>query len=290
MAGDAGASSSASCARRAPRRRSERARARVLRRRRTRTRRAVHRDGAPRGRGPRAHPRDARPARGDDAVEYILQACEAIAEAHALGIVHRDIKPANLFLAAAARRHAAVKVLDFGISKATNRRRRTRQPDADHDAHGLAHATCRPSRSGRRKVVDARADIWSLGVVLYELLAAPSRSEATTVTEVCAAVLEELPRRRYRDLRPEVPPISSPSVARCHRQGPDERYARRRASSPMRSYRSPPHTPSSRRSALRRPSAPCSERPAQANRAARECPSRRSRRSSRRGARPWRIP
>src|SRR5437660_11437119 len=55
----------------------------------------------------------------DEAVDYVLQACEAIAEAHALGMVHRDLKPSNLFLTRRADGSPLVKVLDFGISKTT---------------------------------------------------------------------------------------------------------------------------------------------------------------------------
>src|SRR5882724_9382419 len=103
----------------------------------------------------------------EDAIDYLLQACEAIAEAHARGIVHRDLKPANLFLARRADGSALIKVLDFGISKAL-------LPDG---AEPLASLTATQSLLGspnymspeqvrKPKSVDARTDIWSLGVIL----------------------------------------------------------------------------------------------------------------------------
>ncbi len=62
----------------------------------------------------------------DEALDFVLQACEAIAEAHALGIVHRDLKPANLFCAHRSDGRSCIKVLDFGISKMASRGRRRR--------------------------------------------------------------------------------------------------------------------------------------------------------------------
>jgi eukaryotic-like serine/threonine-protein kinase len=102
------------------------------------------------------------------AVECVLQACEALAEAHALGIVHRDLKPANLFLTEAVDGSACVKLLDFGISRMASR-------------HGLSALTdpgtvlgtpsyMAPEQMEATDGVDARSDIWALGAILYELL------------------------------------------------------------------------------------------------------------------------
>ena len=92
----------------------------------------------------------------EQAVDFVLQACEAIAEAHALGIVHRDLKPANLFCVAAPDGLLSIKVLDFGISKVRPPAGARGGHDAHERDHGLARSTCRPSRCGRRKDVDAR--------------------------------------------------------------------------------------------------------------------------------------
>ncbi len=103
-----------------------------------------------------------------DAVDFILQACEALAEAHARGIIHRDLKPENLFL---TRRHGQpwVKVLDFGISKVTGDARREGVKITTRDTMG-SPAYMSPEQMRSTGDVDARSDIWSLGVILYELL------------------------------------------------------------------------------------------------------------------------
>ena len=143
-----------------------------------------------------------------ETVDYVLEACEAVAEAHALGIVHRDLKPANLFLATRPSGKPLVKVLDFGISKA---------PASATDA-GLTTTSSvvgsplymSPEQMTSAKSVDARSDVWSLGVVLYELLTAghpfPAESVPALVIAVVrseAAVPSRSPRRRAaRSSRP----------------------------------------------------------------------------------------
>lgn len=102
-----------------------------------------------------------------EAVDYILQACSGMAEAHAHGIVHRDLKPPNLFCSVNDG-DAKVKVLDFGISKVL----------LEGENKGVTHTTTTfgtptymsPEQIQSAKNVDSRADIWSLGVILYELL------------------------------------------------------------------------------------------------------------------------
>ena len=102
-----------------------------------------------------------------EAVDYMLQACEAMADAHAHGIVHRDLKPSNLFLADQPGSAPMVKVLDFGISKLAG------DVNAAVTQTQSAFGTplyMSPEQVRSVKSVDARADIWSLGVILYELL------------------------------------------------------------------------------------------------------------------------
>jgi len=104
------------------------------------------------------------------AVELVLQACEALAEAHVLGIFHRDLKPSNLFCVQRSDGLMAVKLLDFGISKITRSSTET-DPRLTSTAITLGtplYMSPEQMRSGR--LADERSDIWSLGVILYELL------------------------------------------------------------------------------------------------------------------------
>ncbi len=132
---------------------------------------------------------DARgPLPPDLAVDYLLQACNAMAEAHSLGIVHRDLKPSNLFLCGGER--GVVKILDFGISKVEN----------DKDNRVTATQTVvgtplymSPEQIRSSKNVDSRTDIWSLGIILYELLAGKTPFEGSTMAAGAAICIDDPP-------------------------------------------------------------------------------------------------
>jgi len=134
------------------------------------------------------------------AVDYLLQACEAVAEAHRAGVVHRDLKPENLFLAEFPDGRRAIKVLDFGISKATGAwvkpvaRTLTNPSSGMGSPHYMA-----PEQMTAARDVDARADIWALGAILHQLVTGHLAFDGDSLPAVCAAVLQSdpIPVRQY---------------------------------------------------------------------------------------------
>jgi len=130
-----------------------------------------------------------------DAVDYLLQATEAVAEGHLRGIVHRDLKPSNLFLTQRADGSPLVKVLDFGIAKAL-------EFDAAVDATLTRSNDLRlgspaymsPEQLQRPHDVDARADLWALGVTLYELVCGRLPFDGRTPIELVVGITKEAPR------------------------------------------------------------------------------------------------
>ena len=142
-----------------------------------------------------------------EAVEYVIQACEGVGEAHARGIVHRDLKPENLFLVDHHGGWKQVKVLDFGISKAAltgNASSVDMSVNATSVIMGSPYYMS-PEQLRSTKNVDHRADVWSLGVVLFELLTGTTPFDETLeFTELVAEILES-PHRRLREFRPDAP-------------------------------------------------------------------------------------
>jgi serine/threonine-protein kinase len=155
-----------------------------------------------------------------EAVEYVLQACEALAEAHALGIVHRDIKPANLFLIRRANGSPCIKVLDFGISKLGSATDATITLDTTALGTPLYMS---PEQIRSAHEVDARADIWSLGVVLYQLLTGSPPFETTTVPKLFYQVIEK-PHRPLREVASHVPVKLEEVINKCLEKDPNKRF------------------------------------------------------------------
>jgi serine/threonine protein kinase len=156
-----------------------------------------------------------------DALGYVLQACEAIAEAHALGIVHRDLKPDNLFLAIRPGGRVAVKVLDFGISKVVLDDDRTSLTSTGASLGTPLYMAPEQMRSSRD--VDARADVWALGVILYELLTGRPPFLSQSVTELAIVVASD-PAQSPRLLRPDLPEGLESVILRCLEKAPGARY------------------------------------------------------------------
>jgi serine/threonine protein kinase len=140
----------------------------------------------------------------EEAVGYVLEACEALAEAHTNGIVHRDLKPANLFLESRADGTRRVKVLDFGVSKSL----------LDVGAAGQGALTktsslvgsplyMSPEQLDSARDVDGRADVWALGIVLHELIAGATPFTGDTIPQLVAAVLHDQPIA-LSSVRPDV--------------------------------------------------------------------------------------
>jgi serine/threonine protein kinase len=162
------------------------------------------------------------PMSGERAVDYVLQTCEAVAEAHSVGVIHRDLKPENLFLTHQPDGSELLKVIDFGISKrlnATESRSFTLQGQSLGSPQYMA-----PEQMSSPDKVDARADVWSLGVVLFELLTGQVPFSGETIPVACVKVLCDAPSS-LRDLRPDLPSELEAVVLRCLRKHPDERYA-----------------------------------------------------------------
>ena len=153
-----------------------------------------------------------------DAVDYVLQALQGLAHAHALGIVHRDLKPSNLFLAHQPDGTAIVKILDFGIAKVDKVTRATQQGQAVGSPTYMS-----PEHIRNDKLIDQRTDVWAMGVVLYEFLTGKPPIEEEGVGETLAAVLSRKPPPPSV-IRPEIPPGLDAAIMRCLEHDVAERW------------------------------------------------------------------
>jgi serine/threonine protein kinase len=156
-----------------------------------------------------------------DAVAYVLQACEAVAEAHASGIVHRDLKPENLFLTRSVHGRPLVKVLDFGIAKTSGG---DLQLSLTRTATIVGSPLYMPPEQLRSaKHVDVRADIWALGAVLFELVTGRPPFVAESFSELCLKVATD-PTPTPSSVRADVPTSLDAVVVRCLEKDPAKRF------------------------------------------------------------------
>ncbi len=151
-----------------------------------------------------------------DAADYVIQACEALAQAHRLGIIHRDLKPSNLFVTKRADGTPLLKVLDFGLSKllegdfgAAPENSLTKTEMVVGSPHYMS-----PEHVRSLKHVDARTDVWALGVLLFQLLTNRRPFEGDSLPAVFARIVAD-PPDSLRGLREDVPPPLENIVMRC---------------------------------------------------------------------------
>jgi serine/threonine protein kinase len=159
------------------------------------------------------------------AVQYLLQVCEALKEAHAMGVIHRDLKPSNLFVVDRSDGQPLLKVLDFGISKlVTTQLGPSPQPTLTlPDAVLGSPLYMSPEQIRGIKGLDARTDIWSLGVIAYELLTRHRPFQAPTLAAALVAIATEEPARPSA-LVPDLPAGLEAVVLRCLAKDPSARF------------------------------------------------------------------
>ncbi len=156
----------------------------------------------------------------DDAVDYVLQACAALAEAHAAGIIHRDLKPANLFLTERQDTARVVKVVDFGISKVTTAAAGGKMTSTQDLMGSPLYMS--PEQLSLSHDIDGRSDIWSLGIILYELIAGHPPFQDAGLPQLCTAVLvRPAPPIERADLDAGLAAV----IAKCLEKEAGARYA-----------------------------------------------------------------
>ena len=159
-----------------------------------------------------------------EAVDYVLQACAGVAEAHQLGIVHRDLKPSNLFVTRRSDGLPLLKVLDFGISKQLSDPSGEAMPTFTNTRTLMGspnYMSPEQIRDARR--VDARADIWALGIILQELVTDAPVFRGESFPGVCAAIVAD-PPMPVRTMRPDVSQKLEAVLDRCLQKDVKQRY------------------------------------------------------------------
>jgi urea transport system substrate-binding protein len=157
--------------------------------------------------------------RPEEAVHFLLQTCEGLAEAHGAGIIHRDLKPDNLFIARRVDQTESIKIIDFGISKVQEG---LGQVTIGSDMIGTP-AYMAPEQLDAPGGVDERADIWSLGAVLYKALSGEVPFAVEGVLQIVSAIAQSEPRP-LRDHVPDLPEGLAAVVHKCLTKDREKRY------------------------------------------------------------------
>jgi serine/threonine protein kinase len=153
---------------------------------------------------------------------YMLEVCVGLGEAHDKGIIHRDLKPENLYCADEPDGSTVLKIVDFGVSKQLTSRRMRTQTNPTESVGSPQYMS--PEQITTPSEVDPRTDIWSLGVVMFELLTGAVPFNGAGPAQVCAAVLTH-PIPPFSDYRDDVPPALEAVVLRCLERDRTERFA-----------------------------------------------------------------
>jgi TolB-like protein/tetratricopeptide (TPR) repeat protein len=150
----------------------------------------------------------------NEAISLAVQIAQGLSEAHCAGIIHRDIKPANIFITTAG----VVKILDFGLAKLSGKTLLTKTGST------MGTAAYMSPEQARGDSTDARTDIWSLGVVFYEMVSGQRPFTAEYENALIYAILNVDPKP-ISALRPEIPPEVERCLTKCLARNPEDRYS-----------------------------------------------------------------
>jgi serine/threonine-protein kinase len=166
--------------------------------------------------------RESGPLSPHEVASVVLQVCDGLGDAHEKGIIHRDLKPENLFCASDPDGTTVIKIVDFGVSKQLRGRHHRAQTNPTESVGSPQYMS--PEQISSPAEVDARTDIWSLGVVMFELLTGAVPFNGPGPAQVCAAVLtDSVPP--MSDYRSDVPPALEFIVLRCLEKNRDQRFS-----------------------------------------------------------------